>query len=36
MIKPEKFNPLVLMPWLLMWVFAPAPLYIWAVLEIVL
>lgn len=29
----KNINPFVVMPWLIMWVFAPAPLYIWFILE---
>jgi len=29
----RQITPLTALPWIIMWVMAPAPLYIWAVLE---
>ena len=31
----KHMNPLTTLPWILMWVLAPAPLYIWAILALI-
>lgn len=36
MNRIKNINPFVVMPWVLMWGFAPAPLYIWAILSVVI
>lgn len=32
----KRINPLVTLPWILIWVLVPAPLYIWAILALII
>ncbi len=32
----KRTNPLVTLPWILMWILVPAPLYIWAILALII
>lgn len=32
----KPINPLVTLPWILIWILVPAPLYIWAILALII